>query len=404
MTWSPEAIGWAGAVTLLLLGCRLLRVLYHLSLMSVALAAMPLSPPALRSRSLWRRYARRAPSVAILAPAFNEELTIIKSVTSLLRQDYPDLEVVVINDGSRDDEPMQGAIARNYNLWVEHAPITRLYGTSREPRLLVVDKRNGGGKADAINAGINVARASLICVIDADSLIEPDALQRLVRPFIDDPHATIAAGGAVRVVNGCRVEDGRVVEAGLARGPLARFQTLEYLRAFLLARITLSRLGLLTIISGAFGLFDRRVLLEVGGYSRDTCGEDLELVVKMHRYMREQGARYRIAYLADPVCWTQVPEDFKGLGSQRRRWERGGLETLSKHRAMLFDRGFGRIGLVALPLSLIIDIVSPLLALLGYVLVPTLWLVGLLNTAYFAAFVATSVSFGVFVSLSTLVI
>jgi cellulose synthase/poly-beta-1,6-N-acetylglucosamine synthase-like glycosyltransferase len=411
VTWSADAVTVAGAVTLFLLGCRLLRVIYHLSLMSLALTALPFSPPALRDRSMWRRYARHAPPIAILAPAFNEERTVIESVTSLLRQDYPNLEIVVINDGSRDDtlklltEHFDLApVERNYNQWVEHAPINALYGSSKEPRLLVVDKVNGGSKADAINAGINVARSSLICIIDTDSLIEPDALQRLVRPFIQDPQATIAVGGAVRVINGCKVADGRVVEGGLPRNLLARFQTLEYLRAFLFARVTLSRLGLLTIVSGAFGLFDRRVLLEVGGYSLDTCGEDLELIVKMHRHMREQGARYRIAYLADPVCWTEVPEALHGLASQRRRWERGSIETILKHRTMAFNPRYGRIGFVSLPLIMVADLAGPLLAVLSYVLVPLFWATGLLNTLYFQAFIGTALSFGVFVSASTLII
>jgi len=411
VTWSDEAVTWATAVTLFLLVCRSLRVLYRLSLIGVALTALPFSPPMLRDRSLWRRYAGHAPSISILAPASDEELTVIESVTSLLRQDYPNLEVVVINDGSRDDTLKLltehfalTPVERNYNLWVEHAPITGLFGSNRDPRLLVVDKVNGGGKSDAINAGINVARSSLICVIDADSLIEIDALQRLVRPFMRDPQATIAAGGAVRVINGCRVEDGRIVETGLARNLLARFQTLEYLRAFLFARVTLSRLGLLTIVSGAFGLFDRRVVLEVGGYSLDTCGEDLELVVKMHRHMREQGVRYRVAYLADPVCWTEVPETLRGLASQRRRWERGSIETIRKHLGMTFNPSYGRIGFVSLPLILVADLASPLLAVLSYVLVPLFWATGLLDTLHFQAFIGTALSFGVFVSMSTLII
>lgn len=411
MTWSAEAITGALWVTVFLLGLRLVRVLYHLTLLGMAMMELPFGPPSLRTRSLWRRYARHAPSVSILAPAFNEELTVIESVTSLLDQDYPHLEIIVINDGSRDDTLKLLTerfdlvpVERNYNLWVEHAPIKALYGSSTEPRLLVVDKINGGSKADAINAGINVARSSLVCIIDTDSLIERDALQRLVRPFIRDPQRTIAVGGAVRIINDCKVEGGRIVATGLPRNWLARFQTLEYLRAFLFARVTLSRLGLLTIISGAFGLFDRRVLLEVGGYSLDVCGEDLELVIKMHRHLRERGVRYRIAYLADPVCWTEVPEGLRGLASQRRRWERGSVETIFKHWRMAFNPRYGRIGFVSLPLILAVDLFGPLLAVLGYLLVPLLWAVGLLNTPFFLAFIGTALSFGVFVSASTLII
>lgn len=411
MTWSAEAMTWAGVVTLLLLGVRLVRALYHLTLMSLALARLPFSPPALRNQSLWRRYGKHAPSIAILAPAFNEELTVIESVNSLLCQDYPNLEIVVINDGSTDNtlkllaEQFDLApVERNYNLWVEHAPIKGLYASRKDSRLLVVDKINGGSKSDATNAGINVARSSLVCIIDTDSLIEADALQRLVRPFIQQPQTTIAVGGAVRIINGCKVEDSRVVETGLPRRLLARFQTLEYLRAFLFARVTLGHLGLLTIISGAFGLFDRRLLLEIGGYGLDTCGEDLELVVRMHRHMREQGIRYRIAYLADPVCWTEVPETLRGLASQRRRWERGSVETFVKHRTMAFNPRYGRIGFVSLPLIMIVDLVGPLLAVLGYFLVPLFWLTGLLNTLFFLAYIGSSLSLSVLISVSTLIV
>lgn len=411
MTWDPALHTAAMVVFDVLLGLLVLKFLYYLMLIGFALPALPLAPPHRRTRALWRRHAHRAPSVALIAPAYDEELSIIESVTSLLGQDYPAFEVIVVNDGSRDATLARlvehfGLIPakRCHNLWIEHAPIRELYTAPAEPRLLVVDKDNGGSKADAVNAGINVARASLVSVVDSDSLLEPDALQGMVRPFIRDPQRTVAVGGSVRVVNGCTVEGGRLTAVRLPRSLLAKFQVVEYLRAFLLGRVAMSRLGTLTIVSGAFGLFERRVLLEVGGFERDSCGEDFELIIAMHRHMREQRIPYRIVFVADPVCWTEVPEDLSGLGSQRARWQRGAVETFVRHRKMALNPAYGRIGMFAFARMVAIDFIGPFLAAAGYVLVPLLWALGLLGLEYALAFAAFGLSFGMFVSVATLVV
>jgi cellulose synthase/poly-beta-1,6-N-acetylglucosamine synthase-like glycosyltransferase len=298
----------ASVVALVIIAGGLIQTGLYLLRLVVAARALRKDPPVRRSALLWRRYGDLAPPISLIAPAHNAALTIEQSVRSLLALRYPNIEVLVVNDGSKDDtlkvlieafdlEP----IARAHDLELKHEPIRAVYGSSDHPRLFVIDKENGG-KADALNAGINLSRTPVVCSIDADSLLESDALLRAVRPFIDDPGRVIAVGGTVRLANGCEVSNGRVTKIGLPRNPLALLQTVEYLRAFLMARLAWSEFGALTIISGAFGLFRRAAVVEVGGYAHGTVGEDMELVVRLHRHFRNQKKRYRIAFVPEPVC------------------------------------------------------------------------------------------------------
>lgn len=388
----------------------LLQTLFYVVQLAFAGIALATRPPIARASILWRRYADHAPPISVLAPAYNEEVTIVESVNSLLALHYPEFEVIVINDGSKD-KTLQRMIdhyglvpaQRFYDISVAHNAIRGLYASARLPRLLVVDKENGG-KSDALNAGINVARASLFCSIDADSLLESDALLRAVRPFIDEPTLTIAVGGTIRIANGSRIASGRVLEVKLPRNFLGLVQIVEYLRAFLMARLALSRMQVLTVISGAFGLFRRQLAIEVGGYSHGTVGEDMELVVKLHRLMRNKRLPYRIEFIPEPVCWTEAPDDLTILGRQRARWQRGALETFFKHRDMLFNPRYGRIGFLGFGQILIVDIVGPIVEVLGYFLVPLLWALGLLEIEYLLAFLAITFTFGVFVSVATLIL
>lgn len=374
----------------------------------VASAALRLRPPPPSETDLWRRYADSAPPIALIAPAFNEEATAAESVRSLLALHYPNFEIVVVNDGSTDGtlrtlieafelEPVE----RNYDLAAPCQPIRGVYASPNQPRLVVVDKANGG-KADALNAGINLARAPIVCAMDADSLLEPDALLRAVRPFIEDPERTVAVGGTVRVANGCGIADGRVLRAGLSRNPLVLLQTIEYLRAFLMGRLAWSQAGLLLIISGAFGLFRRQAVLDVGGYSHGTVGEDMELVVKLHKHYRRRREPYRVVFEPDPVCWTEAPETLRVLGRQRARWQRGALETFFRHRDMLFNPCYGRIGWISFADVLLMDIICPALVTTGYVLVPTAYFAGLLSIDYLEAFLAVAILLGVAISVGVL--
>lgn len=363
----------------------------------------------LSAKALWERYADNAPPIALLAPAYNEALTIIESVEALLSLQYPDFEVIVVNDGSKD-ETLETlirhydlrAVERYYDPAIPSEPIRGLFATPNQPRLLVVDKSNGG-KSDAINAGINVARAPLMCVIDADTLLRSDALLRVARPFIDNPSETVAVGGTIRIANGSKVEAGRVVEVLLPRKFLALVQIIEYSRAFM-TRLGLCEMRTLMIISGAFGAFRRSAVIEVGGFSRGTVGEDFEVVVKLHRHFREQRRPYQIKYIPDAVAWTEAPENLKMLRNRRSRWQRGALETFHKHYDMFLNPRYGRVGFLGFGQVWVVDFMGPLVELLGLLLVPPLWVIEAISTGYALAFVMVTILSGVLISMITLLL
>lgn len=408
--WQELGVRGAETIALLVIATGLIQIFFYIAQLFVAGVALGKRPPISRASILWRRYADEAPGIALLAPAFNEELTIVESVNSLLALHYPDFEVIVVNDGSKDNT-LERVIShfgltevhRFHDNAVKHKPIRGLYASERLPRLLVVDKENGG-KSDALNAGINVARAPLFCSMDADSLLESDALLRAVRPFIDEPVKTVAVGGTIRIANGSRIESGQVLEVKLPRNFLALVQIMEYLRAFLMARLALGSMQALTVISGAFGLFQRQAVLAVGGYTHGTVGEDMELVIKLHRWFRDRREPCTIDFIPEPVCWTEVPESLTVLGRQRARWQRGALETFFRHKDMLFNPKYGRVGFVGFGHILVVDVLGPAVEVLGYVLVPLLWGLGLLSIEYFLAFIAVTFAFGIFVSVATLIL
>jgi cellulose synthase/poly-beta-1,6-N-acetylglucosamine synthase-like glycosyltransferase len=380
--------------------------LFLLTFLSATVAVVE-RPPFASSVLLWRRYAHVAPRITIIAPAYNEAFTIVESVEAMLALEYPDFEVIVVNDGSSDDTLKKlvdrfnlRPVARLCDRAAPHAPIRGFHASRRVPRLLVIDKENGG-KADAVNAGINASRTSLICITDADTLFESDALLRAVWPFIEDP-LTVAVGGTVAVVNGSKVRNGRVIEVRLPTNFLALVQALEYQRAFAVVRVGLSRLGAMSIISGAFGLFRRDPVIEVGGYSLATVGEDLELVVKLHRLFRESGRPYAMRFMAEPMVWTQAPESLGDLGRQRARWQRGALETIWKHRSLSLNPRYGPVGMISFGQIVLLDVIGPIGAVLGYVLIPLCWAVGLLSNGHFLAFLAAVFSFGILTSALSL--
>lgn len=351
-----------------------------------------------------------APPISLLVPAYNEEAVIVQSVRSMLTLEYPEIEVIVVNDGSKDgtlQAMIDGfdlrKIARVHERLVTHAEVRGVYGSPLYPRLVLIDKANGG-KADAINAGINYSRCPLFCVGDADSLLEAQALLSAARPFMEEPERVVAVGGTIRVVNGCEVKAGRVTRVALPRRFLPLLQTMEYIRAYLMARLALSQWGALTIISGAFGIFRRDVALEVGGFSHGTVGEDLEIILKMHRHLSDQKRDFAMRFVPEPVCWTEAPESLKILGNQRKRWERGALESFFKHRDMMLNPRYGNIGMLAFPLSFVTDVLGPIVEALGYVLIPVFWLMGILSFEFFLAFTAMVFVMGVFISTCSLIL
>lgn len=349
------------------------------------------------------------PGISIVAPAFNEEATVEESLRSLLLLNYPRFEVVLVNDGSTD-RTLQ-VVTQAFDLVrapAGHAqplatrPVRGAYRSLTSRDLVVIDKLNGG-KADAINAGVNAARFPLVCVIDADSLLEDHALTRAVLPFVEDPD-TIAAGGIVRIANGCRVERGRVTDVRLPANALARFQVVEYLRAFLAGRVTQSAANALLIVSGAFGVFKRDALLAVGGFKHDTIGEDMELVTRLHRVYRERKQRYRIVFQPDPVCWTEAPESRTVLARQRNRWQRGTLQVLSHHRRLLFNPRYGVVGLFAMPYYLLFEALGPVIETAGYVVTLAAIPLGLLDLRFAQLLFLSAVMYGTMISLLSVVL
>jgi len=314
-----------------------------------------------------------APGVSVLVPAFNEQAGIIDSVQSLLSLRYPRHQVIVISDGSTDAtvEQLEDAFGleefpRVYVPAIPTAHVRRILRSRGDSRLWVVDKDNGG-KSDALNCGINLADEQLVCAIDADAILDPDALLRSCRPFVDDPELVVGTGGIVRLANGCDIERGHVSQVGLPESRLAALQVVEYLRAFLTARAGWSRVNSLLIVSGAFGVFRRDVMREIGGYRVDTVGEDGELVVRMHRHLRARRRPYRVTFVPDPVCWTEAPETLTVLRRQRGRWHRGLAEIIWHHRGMLCNPRYGRVGMIALPTMVAFELLGPVVELSGLV-------------------------------------
>lgn len=310
--------------------------------------------------------------VSIIVPAYNEEAGIIQSVRSLLSVNYPTFEVIVVNDGSTDQTLAK--VIEHYDMkeikkvvrkQVDTKPIGRIYQSDILSNLFLIDKENGG-KADALNVGLNFSHYPYFCSLDGDSVLEQDAFLKVMKPIIDSNEEVIASGGSVRIANGCQIKNGHIQKIGLSNKPLVVMQIIEYLRAFLMGRIGLSRHNLLLIISGAFGVFSKHWVITAGGYKTDTVGEDMELVVRIHRLLKEKKIKKKIVYVPDPVCWTEVPEDMTFLRRQRRRWHRGLLESLWTHRKITFNPKYGSIGLVSFPYFWIVEFFGPVIEFLGY--------------------------------------
>ncbi|HYC72734.1 MAG TPA: glycosyltransferase [Opitutaceae bacterium] len=405
--WQAYAagVGWA------LLGLAALQYAFYTVQTVLAFIEMKRSRmEERRANAGWMIGARSIPGISLLVPAYNEEKTIVENIHSLLTLRYPRFEIIVVNDGSKDGTAraiVETLQLRRVGLRRPHRaackPIRGIYAHPDFPNLLFIDKENGG-KSDALNAAMNYARHPLVCGVDADSLLDYNSLLKAARPFVERPNTLIAVGGTIRIANGCEVHGGMVVNEGAPRRLLPLFQVVEYLRAFLIARLSFSRLNTVSIISGAFGLFKRSAVLAVGGYTHGTVGEDMDLIVKLHRHFRERRAPYEILFVPDPVCWTEAPESLAVLRRQRTRWQRGLCEVLTRHRAMLFNPRYGRIGLLGLPMFVVFDIVGPLLDLAGLVLVPLFWWFGLLSFPFLAAYFAVVVLYGVFLSMMALVL
>ncbi len=349
------------------------------------------------------------PRITLLVPAYNEARTITESLRALLGLQYPNLEVVVINDGSKDETiqvlQKQFALAAVHPIYQPHLqtkPLRALYRSTLHPNLVVIDKDNGG-KADSLNAGLNLASNELVCAIDADTLIEPDALQRMVRPFIESD-SIVAAGATIRPVNGAVVKGGRVVNVHVPHRPMAGIQVVEYLRAFLFGRLGWNRLGGNMIISGAFGLFRREAVVRAGGYLHDTVGEDMELVVRLRRVGCEAQEHPRVIFIPDPVAWTEVPESLRVLGNQRDRWHRGLADVLWRHRRLFFNPSYGALGLLVFPYFVFGELLAPVVEAMGLVIMGLILVLGEMNVSFMLLFFLVAYGYGILLSFASLVI
>lgn len=347
------------------------------------------------------------PGITIIAPAYNEGLTIVENVRSLLSLRYANYEVMVVNDGSKDDTLQRMIDA--YNLekidqridpnW-KSKPVRGIYKSKQSSfsKLTIVDKENGG-KSDALNTGMALSSNVYVGCIDVDCLLLPDALLHVAKSFYQrSKKKVIAVGGVIRVANSCTITGGELEKIRLPKNWLAKFQLLEYTRSFILGRMAWGRIDGLLIISGAFGFFDRKIALEVGGYDTNTVGEDMEIVFKMRKYMHERKEPYTIEYMPDPLCWTEVPEDLKILVNQRDRWSRGNLETLYKHREMFFNPKYGILGMLSYPYWFFYEWLSPLLEFFGFLSVILFIYLGILNFEFFITITTTVYVFSVMFS------
>ena len=349
-----------------------------------------------------------APTVSVLAPAHDEARTVSESVRSLLTLRYPSLEVVVVNDGSGDGT--LDVLRRDFDLVeidatalrrrLDAAPVRGLYRSRRTPALVVVDKENGG-KADALNVALDVASGELVCAIDSDTLVEADALQRMIRPFLVSSEV-VAVGGTIRAVNGCDVRAGRVVRQRAPRRLVEALQAVEYLRAFMAGRLGWNRLGGNLVISGAFGLFRREPMIAAGGYEHETVGEDMEVVVRMRRLARERGTGDHVIFVPDPVAWTEVPSTLHMLARQRDRWHRGLADVLRRHGRMVLNPHYSALGLFVMPYFVFVELLAPVVEIVGLLAVALGLAWGVVDIRFAVLFVAVAYGFSLVLNAFTL--
>ncbi|RKY56592.1 MAG: glycosyltransferase family 2 protein [Candidatus Neomarinimicrobiota bacterium] len=352
---------------------------------------------------------RSSPPVTLLSPAYNESENCIGSIKSQLKIQYPDMRIIFINDGSTDDtlekmivdfEMVPSFLPQTS--FLETQKVIEIYQSTIHPNLWLIDKENGK-KADALNVGINYCQTALFCAIDNDSMLEQESISRVVIPFIEDTR-TIVSGGIIRIANGCTFEDGQIKKVDLPKNILARFQVMEYLRAFYGGRLAWEMLDASLIVSGAFGVFRHSIVVAAGGYRHSTIGEDMELIVRLHKYCGDNKIPYRIRYIPDPIAWTEGPTSLRTLGKQRDRWQRGLLDSILSNITMLFRPKYKKVGMLAMPFYFIYEMLGPLIEIMGYLVFFFLILIGHASTVYVVAFLLVAIVLGMCLSVFSLVL
>jgi Glycosyltransferases, probably involved in cell wall biogenesis len=350
-----------------------------------------------------------SPPVTIVVPAYNEQLSIVQSVKSLFRLRYGQLEVVVINDGSKDNtlELLKTScmLVPDETVRLSNISSSSVRGTYRSqihPNLIVIDKENSG-KADSLNVGMDYASNDLICAVDSDSVLDDEALLAIAVPFIEDPK-TIASGGTIQIANGSTIRNSRVLDTKMPGSWIERVQIVEYIRSFFCGRVGLDSLNSTLVISGAFGIFKKEAVQAVDGYKTSSLGEDMDLVVRLHRHYRENDKQYSIVFLPDPVCYTEAPSDLKTLFKQRKRWQVGLLQSLYQNKDMMLNRRYGIIGMFAFPYNFVVDVLGPLIEVVAYLTLILGACFGLISTAHIVQFTLVSLLYGMIISVGAVVI
>lgn len=344
--------------------------------------------------------------ITIIVPAYNEEITVAETVKSLLALEYRSYEIIVVDDGSKDNTSQK--LIDTFDMQLVHRPIRRqiecqpeefVYESRSYKVPLTLIRKKNGGKADSLNMGINASNFPYFICIDADSVLQYDSLRKIVQPVLEQDHI-VAVGGMIRISNDAVLENGRVKKYKMPRSILASMQVLEYDRSFLASRILFDKFNGSLIISGAFGLFKKDVVIAVGGYNHNTMGEDMELVVRLHEYCTANNIPYSIKYASDAVCWTQAPERLRDLCKQRKRWHIGLFQSMYAHRSMFFNSKFGALSFISYLYFLIYELFSPFIEIFGVFTMILAWAIDLLNVRFMALFFMIYAVFSAVLSLS----
>jgi len=347
------------------------------------------------------------PPISLIVPAYNKKDDIVESIKLMLNLNYLNYEIVVVNDGSTDGT--LDTVINAFSLHKTTYPIREQLATKKIqgvyynpdiPRLRLVDKENGG-KSDTLNAGINFSRFPYFVSIDPDSRLAANALVHIGMAFMHNKY-TVSVGGIIRISNDYGIDDGK--GGSLSENIWVRFQMLEYFRSFLVARIGWNSINSMLIVNNSFGAFQKSVVIQVGGYSPGVAGQDMDLVIKLHQYMRKKKYKYRVSFLPYPIWWTVVPDNLASLFRQRRRWQSGLLDTFGRHPEMLLKPRYGIPGMLAMPYHFLAEVVTPCIELLGYIAIPLAWNFGFLSLESMVLFFTASLGFGMITSLGALVV
>ncbi|MDY3371747.1 MAG: glycosyltransferase [Terrisporobacter othiniensis] len=344
--------------------------------------------------------------VSLLVPSYNEEVTICDTIDSLLCSEYSEYEIIVISDGSDDNSV--NVIIDKYNLKkiykpmrksIETKEVLNVYkGIYKDRAITLIDKENGG-KADALNVGINYSKYPIFVAIDADSILEKQSIKRIITPFMKN-RKTVAVGGNIKISNNITIKDGLVIDIDTPKKLIVSFQVIEYLRAFLANRMTWDILNMNLIISGAFGAFNKKIVVDIGGYKSNTVGEDMELVMRIHKYFLENKEEYYISFASDANCYTQAPDSLKGLKTQRRRWQIGLIQSMSTHKSMLINRKW----FLAKLYYILFEMVTPIIELFGMIIIILSYLLNIINLEFLLLYCSIVLLYGFVISLTSIML